>query len=56
MQIMTPPQVADFLETAAIEFSHDAGHAIVHSGVSEAGHRFVLVADCYGSAALTQSL
>lgn len=55
MRILSLEQTADFLETANVEHSNDVGHAIIHIGVSESGARFVLVNDCHGNTALTES-
>lgn len=55
MQHMTMQQTADYLEAATIDSTTDSGHAIIHSGISAAGTRFVLVNDCHGRTALTEA-
>lgn len=55
MKQLTLEQVADYLESATIEQSHDVGHAIVHIGRNEAGGRFVMVNDCYGKTTVSES-
>ena len=56
MQILTLAQAADILETATVEHTADHGHAIVHTGTTEAGHRFVLVNDCTGRSCVSYQL
>lgn len=56
MKNLTLEQMADFLETATIERSHDAGHAIVHVGKNAVGARFVMVNDHHGKTALTEAM
>lgn len=56
MRLLNLSQTADFLEAATIEKTIEAGHAIIHTGVSEAGSRFVLVNDCHGQTVLTESM
>lgn len=56
MRMLSLEQTADFLETATIEKSHDVGHAIIHTGISESGSRFVLVNNCYGETVLSESM
>ena len=41
-------QVADRFKTATIEHTADHGHAMVHTGTTEAGEKFGLVNDCDG--------
>lgn len=53
MQLLSLAQVADMLETATIQNTTDYGHAIVHVGTTEAGHRFVLVNDCNGDSCVS---
>ena len=55
MQFLTLAETADFLETASIEQTHEAGHAIIHVGVSEAGSRFVLINDYLGQTVLSEA-
>lgn len=56
MRMLSLEQTADFIETAIIEKSHDVGHAIIHTGMSESGSRFVLVNNCYGETVLSESM
>ncbi len=56
MQQISLEQTATYLESATVEQSIDTGHAIIHVGTSEAGHRFVLVNDAQGNTMLTESL
>lgn len=56
MQILTLAQVADILEAATIEHTADHGHAIVHAGTTEAGHRFVMVNNYTGESVISLSL
>lgn len=56
MRMLSLEQAADFIETAIIEKSHDVGHAIIHTGMSESGSRFVLVNNCYGETVLSESM
>jgi hypothetical protein len=56
MRVLNLNQTADFLEAATINNTIDLGHAIIHMGFNAAGLRFVLVNDCNGESALTESL
>jgi D-aminopeptidase len=56
MQHLTLEQTADYLETATIEHTHDAGYAVVHVGRNAAGASFVLVNDAHGRTVVTESL
>lgn len=56
MKTLTTQETADFLEAATIETSHDAGHAIVHVGISETGSRFVLLNDMRGISVVSESM
>lgn len=56
MKILTLAQVADYLESATIEETHDVGFAITHFGKNAAGARFVLVNDCFGNSAVTEGM
>jgi len=56
MQVLNPQETADYLESATIDFTHDTGFAIVHTGVTDAGHKFVLVNDYRGESVLTESM
>lgn len=56
MRVLNISQTSDFLETANIETTVDCGHAIIHTGTTEAGSRFVLVNDCHGDSSLIESL
>ena len=53
MQHLTLEETADFLETATIEFTRDVGHAIIHTGKTRYGYRFVLVNDFDGETVVT---
>lgn len=46
MQSLSIAQITDLLKTATINNTTDHGHAIVHVGIADEGHRFVLVNDC----------
>lgn len=54
MKLLNLQDAADYLETATIEHSHDAGFAVIHSGRTSSGIRFVMVNDCQGDSALTE--
>lgn len=56
MQILTLAQAADIIEVATIEHTADHGHAIVHTGKTDAGQRFVLVNDHTGTSVVSYSL
>ena len=56
MQQLTLEQQADYLDSATIESTMDAGHAIIHAGTNEAGVRFVMVNDCFGRTVVTESM
>lgn len=56
MQHLSLPEVADYLELATIEFTHDVGHAIIHTGRRMDGVKFVLVNNAYGESVLTEAL
>ncbi len=56
MQNLTLEQCSDYLETANIEHTRDAGHAIIHTGRNALGVRFVLVNGMHGQTALIKSL
>ena len=56
MQILTLTQSADILETATVEHIADHGHTIVHTGVTDAGRRFVLMNDCTGCSCVRYQL
>ena len=55
MRVLNLNETADFLETAIINHTVDHGHAITHSGTTEAGLRFVLLNNCDGESVLTES-
>jgi len=55
MKLLTEQQTADYLCEATIHTSVKSGHAIVHTGEGACGHRFVLVNDCFGNTALSES-
>lgn len=54
MQQLNLSETADYLEAATIHETHEAGHAIIHIGVSGAGLRFVLINDCWGQTILNE--
>lgn len=56
MRIIGIEAACEYLECAKIEQTIQLGHAVVNVGVSEAGHRFVLLNDYEGSATLSESL
>ncbi|MBS1157336.1 MAG: hypothetical protein H6R07_3260 [Proteobacteria bacterium] len=56
MQHLTIQQTADYLEAATIAYSHDLGHAIIHTGKNAAGAGFVLVNNWIGQTTLTEAL
>lgn len=56
MQSLNLQQLADYLESASIEHTHDAGHAVIHTGKNAVGARFVLVNDYHGRTTVTESL
>jgi len=56
MEIMDLQKTADYLEFAKIEQTINAGHTIIHLGISAAGFDFVLVNDSYGNTALTEGM
>lgn len=56
MQMLTLAQVADYLESATIEETHDKGFVITHFGKNAAGARFVLVNNCFGNSVVTESM
>lgn len=56
MQQMKIEEACDYLEAATITKTHDCGHAVVNVGISEAGHRFVMINDYEGNAALSEAL
>jgi len=55
MRNLTLEQLAGYLESATIEQSLDAGHAITHIGRNEFGVRFVLVNDCFGNSVVSEA-
>jgi hypothetical protein len=56
MQTLTMEQTADYLEGATIKTSVDSGYAIVHTGFSPAGVKFILVNDMFGNTVLTEAI
>lgn len=54
IRTMTIEQTADYLENARIEQTIENGWTVIHIGVSEVGHRFVLTNDCYGGTVVTE--
>lgn len=55
MQHLDLQQAADFLENASIDSTIDFGFALVHSGLSATGHKFVLIDYGMGRTSLTLS-
>lgn len=56
MKTLTMQQAADYLESAIIEHTHDAGHALTHIGTNAAGVPFVLVNDYTGQTVVTEAM
>jgi hypothetical protein len=57
MKMLNINEQADYLESAIIEKTIKAGHAIIHFGKSAGGVAFVMVNDCFTEgAALTESI
>lgn len=56
MQHLNLEQAADYIEAAIIESTTDIGHAIIHTGTSTTGARFVLVNDCHGQTMLSEAV
>jgi hypothetical protein len=56
VRIIGIEEASGYLEVAKVEQTIQLGHAVVNVGVSEAGHRFVLLHDYEGNAALSESL
>lgn len=56
MKTMTMQQAADYLETATITRTQDAGHAVTHIGTNAAGVPFVLVNDYTGQTVVTEAM
>lgn len=55
MKTLTMQQAADYLEDAIIERTHDAGHAVTHTGTNAVGVPFVLVNDYTGKTVVTEA-
>jgi hypothetical protein len=55
MRNLTLEQTADYLESAEIQKSVNLGYAVIHQGISEAGHSFVLLNDWQGNTVVTES-
>lgn len=53
MILLSLDEAGDLLATASIEKTCDVGHAVIHTGTTEAGLRFTLMNDCHGQTALT---
>lgn len=53
MHHLTIQEVSAFLEAATIEQTIDEGHAIIHTGTTQSGERFVLVNNLQGETVLT---
>lgn len=56
MKTLTMQQAADYLEAAIIEHTHDAGHAVTHTGTNAAGVPFVLINDYTGQTVVTEAI
>ena len=56
MQQLTVEQTTDILETSTIAHSADHGHAVVHTGTTDAGQPFVLINDHTGTSVVSYSL
>lgn len=56
MQVLTTQQTSDYLEAATIVETVEFPGVIIHRGIAETGHPFVLMNDCFGYSALTESM
>lgn len=56
MQQLTIEQTAVILQAASIEHTTDHGHAIVHTGTTDTGQRFVLINDHTGTSVVSYPL
>lgn len=56
MLYLTLEQAADYLETATIDSSIDAGHAIIHMGKNVAGVCFVMLNSANGKTTVSESM
>lgn len=56
MKQLTMQQTADYLEAATITNTHDASHAVTHTGTNAAGVAFVLVNDYTGQTVVTEAM
>ena len=56
MKHLTPEQTADYLESATITNSMDAGHAITHMGVNAAGQSFIMVTNCWEETVVSEGV
>jgi hypothetical protein len=55
MLYLTLEQTADYLETANIDSSIDAGHAIIHVGKNAAGAGFVMMNNASGQTVVSEA-
>lgn len=55
MKTLSLEQTADYLETAEIQTSVNLGYAVIHQGISDAGHRFVLLNDWQGNTVIAEA-
>lgn len=53
MILLSLEEASDLLATASIENTCDVGHAVIHTGTTEAGLRFVLMNDCHEQTVVT---
>lgn len=56
MRVIGIEEASDYLEVAKVEQTIQLGHAVVNVGVSEAGHRFVMLHDYEGNAAMSETV
>lgn len=56
MRYLNLEQTAEYLNEATIECSKDHGHAIVHTGISATGVKFVMINDAGGKTIVTESM
>lgn len=55
MKTLNLEQTANYLESASVQQTVNLGYAVVHQGISEAGHSFVLLNDWKGNSVVTES-
>ncbi|WP_187427618.1 hypothetical protein [Comamonas sp. Z1] len=56
MRTLTPEETADYLESATVIKSMDAGFAITHTGFNAAGIKFLLMTDYNGETTVTERI